>query len=375
MTLATSKLRQLNFHNTGRYDDDVDVSCRRIMIIVWIERSASNIMVVQLPHANMILDPRIIDTHRKGHEYSFSVNGRILTITRIDKDEGWRYGFRLRVYLSTETIPDFASTIYAYYGLVDDRAPPDTTEVIFHPSVTTIQMKAFRGCVSLVRITIPDTVTIIGEEAFWECDSLTSIQLPRNLVAIGNGTFSGCTSLEAVYFPSTVTSIDDWAFDGCTSLRFFCVSEAIEHLGHGVFWGCDQLLTTVQYEYDEDGNILNNDEVNQWLMQRHANFHLHRACSSTSINPQEIEACIHTHGIERATEVDDQQMTALHILCANPHVTEGAIRSYLQLAPEAADQQDSYGMTPFQYLCRNGIIFLDDRNFSSLVAWWYGGMP
>jgi len=40
-------------------------------------------------------------------------------------------------------------------------------------------------------------------------------------------------------------------------------------------------------------------------------------------------------------------MTALHILCANPHVTSDCVRAYLQLAPEAAEQQDSDGMTPF----------------------------
>ena len=96
---------------------------------------------------------------------------------------------------------------------------------------------------------------------------------------------------------------------------------------------------------------------------------------NTSVNPQTIQECIDTHGIERATEVDNQQMSALHILCANPHVTADAIRAYLQLAPEAAEQEDSDGMTPFQYLCRNDITFLDDRSFSSVMAWWYGCMP
>jgi len=70
-------------------------------------------------------------------------------------------------------------------------------------------------------------------------------------------------------------------------------------------------------------------------------LHLHEACSST-ITPHEIEVCIQEHGIELSTEqVDDQQMTALHILCANPNVTGGAIRFYLQLSPEtAANVQD-----------------------------------
>ena len=88
-----------------------------------------------------------------------------------------------------------------------------------------------------------------------------------------------------------------------------------------------------------------------------------------------IQECIDTDGIGRATEVNDQQMTALHILCTNPHVTGDCIRAYLQLAPEAAEQQDSEGMTPFQRLCRNDITFLEDRSFSSVMAWWYGCMP
>jgi len=127
------------------------------------------------------------------------------------------------------------------------------------------------------------------------------------------------------------------------------------------------------------------------------------------------EVCIQEHGIERATEIDEYQMMALHILCANPHVTGGAIHSYLQLAPEAAanaqdgtgktglhilcslpyldtstgnairsylnlapgavDVQDSDGKYPIQRLWRNDTTFLDDRSFSSLMAWWYGCMP
>jgi len=69
-------------------------------------------------------------------------------------------------------------------------------------------------------------------------------------------------------------------------------------------------------------------------------------------------------------------MMALHILCANPHVTRDAIRAYLQLAPAAANQEDSEGMNPFQYLCRNDITFgEEDRSFSSLMIWWYHCMP
>jgi len=118
-------------------------------------------------------------------------------------------------------------------------------------------------------------------------------------------------------------------------------------------------------------STINNDEVNQWLMQRYVNLPFHQASSSNSVTPQVI-----VHGITRAMEVDDQQMTALHILCANPHVTGDVIRAYLQLAPEAANQEDSEGMTTFHYLCRNDISFLEEgMSFSSLMIWWYCCMP
>jgi len=45
------------------------------------------------------------------------------------------------------------------------------------------------------------------------------------------------------------------------------------------------------------------------------------------------------------------------------------------LAPEAADQEDSEGMTPFQHLCNSEFTFVEDRSFSSLMIWWYHCMP
>ena len=44
--------------------------------------------------------------------------------------------------------------------------------------VTSIGDYAFRDCVSLESVTIPDSVTTIGEYAFEDCDSLTSVTIP-----------------------------------------------------------------------------------------------------------------------------------------------------------------------------------------------------
>jgi len=324
------------------------------MIIVYVPPADSrrnSTIDVQLEHANMVFDPKIMGGLRcRGYKFNFSVKGRTLTITRIDRDEGWHIGFRLRAYLPTEDIPDFTSTVYTYYGLDNEEAPKDVTEAFIHPSATTIQRRAFYECRSLVRVTIPDTATHIEDEAFCDCNSLRFILLSTNLEFIGRRAFYYCKLLEAVFLPPTINRIDNDAFHGCRSLRICILPETIDRVGNDVFVGCKTLPTAVR----------NN---------------LSKVCYSTSVNSQTIQECIHTHGIEHATEVDYQNMMALHILCANPHVTADCIRTYLEFAPEAAEQQDFDRITPFQRLCRNDFFFLEDRSFSSVMAWWYHCMP
>ena len=98
------------------------------------------------------------------------------------------------------------------------------------------------------------------------------------------------------------------------------MTEPIEYIGNRFLWECDQLLAAVDNNY-------NNDEMIQWLMQRHANVPFDRACSSIAVNSERLQGCFEERGIERAAEVDNQQRTALHILCANPHVTVDSIRT------------------------------------------------
>jgi len=158
----------------------------------------------------MTVDLRYIDgigAFRGALYYSFS--GTTLTISRTDEDGGWPMSFFLRAYMPTEDIPDFTSTVYTYWGLLNEEAPKDVTEVNFAPSVTTINECAFLGCKSLVRVTIPDYVTTIEYGAFWGCYSLKSLRLPRNLERIGESAFRHCRSLEAVCLPPTITHIGD----------------------------------------------------------------------------------------------------------------------------------------------------------------------
>ena len=111
------------------------------MRIIHIRGAASNVpaeaTVSWMSNLNMPTRYPTTKVHwfQNQGKFRFSVNGRTLTITRIDEDGGWYY-YKLRVYLSTEDIPDFTSTVYTFHGLDYEQAPRDTTEVTFHPSVT-----------------------------------------------------------------------------------------------------------------------------------------------------------------------------------------------------------------------------------------------
>jgi len=353
------------------------------MIIIRIPWSRNNSMDVILPHDDMEVDPRVMIGGSAGEWYKciFSVNGRTLTVTKIDGGKrGWGRAFKLRVYLPAEDIPDFASTVHTYYGLDGECAPEDTTEVIFHPSVNIIKANAFFDCKSLVRVTVPDSVTRIGYYAFYGCDSLRYIQLSRNLVYIGEWAFQDCKSLQAVFLPSTVTYIGALAFRYCASLRFFYVPETIAHIGNRVVDGCGRLLTTVKYKINTNGETTNNKKVNEWLKTRHNSFPLYIACYSTSVTPQLIQKRIQADKEQKKRKVkrllnrfksllarwsccrrnwsdleavksDDQRMMALHILCTNPFVTGDAIRAYLQLVPDTAILKNITRMTGLHILC------------------------
>ena len=74
-------------------------------------------------------------------------------------------------------------------------------------SITSIGHYAFSGCESLEEITIPKTVSYIGESAFKGCKMLKKIILPKKIYNIYTNTFLGCSSLSEIHYLGT---IDEW---------------------------------------------------------------------------------------------------------------------------------------------------------------------
>lgn len=102
---------------------------------------------------------------------------------------------------------------------------------------------SFKGCSSLVQISIPSSVIKIGNNAFYKCSSLTQISIPSSVTSVCIGAFEGCTSLKQVSFviPSLVSSIDEYSFRGCSSLIQITIPQSVTSIGIGAFDGCTSL--------------------------------------------------------------------------------------------------------------------------------------
>lgn len=179
----------------------------------------------------------------------------------------------------------------------------NTTDVIFFPKPTLytgnvvipasfternhtfyvkeIYLNAFRDCVNLTSVTIPEGIVIINSQAFSGCTGLTSVTIPSTVTNINYGAFEGCTNLtKATYtsisdlmeinfrdlrsnplfcakhlyignneitnlniIPSDATSIPDYVFVNCEYVTSITIPSTVTTIGKGAFYGCSAVQT------------------------------------------------------------------------------------------------------------------------------------
>lgn len=145
--------------------------------------------------------------------------------------------------------------------------------------VSQIGREAFRNCVSLVSIELPQTVTQIGSGVFYGCTKLRSVTMSPNVTEIPANAFRDCSALETADFLANVTVLGDNAFTNCSSLRSVNLANLTE-IPQEAFMHCTQLtgvssmekvqiirssafedcnvLTTVNFEQMTDLQIIEN---------------------------------------------------------------------------------------------------------------------
>ena len=175
-------------------------------------------------------------------------------------------------YLSNNNV--YEGNIAAYSGNV--VIPESVTYNGTTYSVTTIGDNAFRNCIGLTSITIPNSVTRIVGSAFDGCSGLTSVTIPSSVTSISNYAFNNCSGLtsmrvdagNAVYdsrdncnaiiktatntlisgcqnttIPNSVTSIGDRAFWFCSGLTSITIPNSVTSIGNYAFFCCTGLTS------------------------------------------------------------------------------------------------------------------------------------
>lgn len=79
-----------------------------------------------------------------------------------------------------------------------------------------IKLRSFDECLSLKTIEIPSTVTTIEPDAFRRCIALSEMIIPEGVTRIGDNAFSGCSSLEYLELPSTLSVFGETPFHNCS---------------------------------------------------------------------------------------------------------------------------------------------------------------
>lgn len=114
-------------------------------------------------------------------------------------------------------------------------------EFINTNNIISIGDGAFRNCISLTTISLPDSLTSIAGNAFYGCSSLTSINLPDSLTSIAGNALNGCSSLTTINLPDSLTNIENNAFHSCSSLTTISLPDSLTSIGNNAFGGCTSL--------------------------------------------------------------------------------------------------------------------------------------
>ncbi|WP_299547600.1 leucine-rich repeat domain-containing protein [Seonamhaeicola sp.] len=145
------------------------------------------------------------------------INYNVLNATQVEATS------KSGCYTGDITIPatvDYASTTYnvTAIGYEAFRTCLNVTGISLPNSITEIKDYAFRDCRNITTITLPDSVTNIGEGAFLYCTELVSVNIPNAVTTIKMHTFSQCGELTSITIPELVTSIGTYAFSSCFKL-------------------------------------------------------------------------------------------------------------------------------------------------------------
>ena len=100
----------------------------------------------------------------------------------------------------------------------------------------------FQGDTTLTTVVMPQHLNRIGTNAFMKCTKIEAMHIPEGVGEIPNYCFQDCKALRVIQLPDGVTALADSAFLNCSALKYVGMPEKLESLGVGTFAGCRSLI-------------------------------------------------------------------------------------------------------------------------------------
>ncbi|GFH61885.1 hypothetical protein CTEN210_18361 [Chaetoceros tenuissimus] len=274
-------------------------------------------------------------------------------------DEEWeeieKLGPGVRLYNGLKTLFYNGETLWSTgrFNVYDKDERESWEQIIVLPGVEVIPNFTFFDCKRVKIVLMNDSVKRLEFHACRDCKELVFILFWKNLEYIGNNALSDCKSLFSLFVPEACKEIRDYALKGCKSLTILSVPRS-SRLGGYV------IKDTALFDYSPFANESNsyddNEEINEWILNRHNDYPLHRICcsentsfTSSTVIPNEGNCFVQ----------DDCNLTALHYLIVNHTADYGAIEDLATMGgKELLLLKDKKDRTAFNYACMVGDLAL-----------------
>lgn len=124
---------------------------------------------------------------------------------------------------------------------------------------------AFKDCVNLEKIMLPDSIQSIGRNAFEGCAGLKEIVMPETLNALGAGAFLGCGSLRTFVVPKGISRLERAVFKNCASLQEITLPDTLKAISFDCFENTEIMNA---FQYGEAETLY----IGKWLICYRSDF-------------------------------------------------------------------------------------------------------
>lgn len=155
------------------------------------------------------------------------------------------FAFRNCINLKRIILPDGSVYTLENYKDVTKKAYPDTVRRIFAECINCFKLNddgiLEESTGNIKNLVFPGGIRGIGEQVYMDCNLLESIVLAPETAVIGKSAFKGSKWLRCVRNAGGVTRIEAQAFSGCKSLEQIDLSDTLESIGKRAFEHCCNL--------------------------------------------------------------------------------------------------------------------------------------